>query len=155
MLTAEYARFTVENAVATITCPRCGAAITTAARACRSCGFAVLEAEGRSLPRPPSRALAFAAAGLAAVAGAVFIGAREPGPPPVPDPVPRREAESRLEMRLSSYQDDDTAAVSCESALFYGKAIRCEVRYALGGIQPIVVRLRRDGFVDWDIPALR
>jgi hypothetical protein len=148
----------VENVVARTSCPHCGTDITAAARACRTCGFALLEAERRSLPRPPPRALALAAGALAVVALAVVVATRDsppPAPPPLPDPISGREAERRLEVRLTSNRDDDTAAVTCGSRLRYGTAIRCEVRYALGGLQPIVVRLTRDGSLDWDIPALR
>jgi hypothetical protein len=121
------------------------------------CGFALLEAERRPLPRPPARALALAAGAAAAVALAVALATRDspPAPHPLPDPIPAREAERRLELRLTANRDDDTAAVTCGSRLRYGTAIRCEVRYALGGIQPIIVRLTRDGYVDWDIPQLR
>jgi hypothetical protein len=160
MLPAQYARIRVENAVARTSCPRCGADITGAARACRACGFALLEAERRPLPRPPVRTLALAAAAacaLAAVVVAVMLVTEDspPGPPPLPAPISADEASRRLELRLTSNSDDDTAAVRCALRLRYGTAIRCQVRYALGGIQPIVVRMLRDGSLDWDIPPLR
>jgi hypothetical protein len=160
MLTAQYARIRVENAVARTSCPRCGADIEGAARACRACGFALLEAERRPLPRPPLRAVVLAAAAAGAVAAVVLVATlvtREspPGPPPLPAPISAAEAARRLEVRLTSNSDDDTAAVRCALRLRYGTAIRCQVRYALGGVQPIVVRMLRDGSLEWDIPPLR
>ncbi|HEY1277265.1 MAG TPA: hypothetical protein VGF25_20325 [Thermoleophilaceae bacterium] len=147
----------MENALARTTCPSCGAAITTAGRACSACGFAVLEADRRPLPRPPPRTVAILAGTAAAAGAAWLIATREPPPqtPPIPRPLTVQEAERRLELRLTSNTDDDTAAVTCASRLRYGTAISCQVRYTLGGVQPIIVRLTRDGSVDWDIPALR
>jgi len=133
-------------------CPGCGSDLAPGATECATCGFELVDARGREFGRP-SRRVVLAAAGLVAALAltaliAILIASREP----LPEPVPAAAAERRLEARLSSFQDDDTAAVACPGEIAPGEPTRCRVRYGLGGVQPIDVRLTQDGELDVDIP---
>ncbi len=132
-------------------CPECGGEVAPGAPVCATCGFELVEAPGRALPRPSARVLAAVAAGTLALLAAVLIATRDQEPEP-PSPVSAAAAETRLEARLTSFQDDDTASVRCPAPIRTGRTTRCQVRYARGGVQPILVGLRPSGRLDVDIP---
>lgn len=61
-------------------------------------------------------------------------------------------AEHLLESQFANAGYDDTAAVSCRRAIRLGSATRCQVRYANGDTQLILVGLDGRGDLDITIP---
>jgi hypothetical protein len=69
-----------------------------------------------------------------------------------PAPVPALEAERRLELRFGGESDDETAAVRCPYGIEPRQLVRCELRYADGIPQAMLVHLTRRGELNADIP---
>jgi hypothetical protein len=142
----------VEPAVASPSCPSCGAESPVAAARCARCGFAFFEAAGRRrLPRPGGRALGAAAAVAAVVLAAVLLATRD-RPPAPPDPVSAARAERQLERRFSPAPDGHTAMVRCPTPIEPDRVTRCELRYGAGTARAILVRLSLGGDLEADIP---
>jgi hypothetical protein len=134
-------------------CPHCGGETPPQASRCRECGFVFFEERGpRRLVRPAPRVIALAAlvAGVA-VAALLVVGGEPAGPEP-PDPLAATRAEQRLESRFANTGYDDTAAVRCRRAVRLGGATRCQVHYANGDTQLILVGLDGRGRLDITIP---
>ena len=90
----------------------------------------------------------------ALIAGAALLLTRDqpaaaPAPPP---PVAQARAERLLESQFANAGYDDTAAVSCRRAIRLGSSTRCQVRYANGDTQLILVGLDGRGDLDITIP---
>jgi hypothetical protein len=136
-------------------CPRCGAETPPQAARCQSCGFVFFEErERRRLRRPGPVTVALVALVALLIAGAALLLTRdEPAAAPAPpSPVARERAEGILESRFANTGYDDTAAVSCRRAVRVGGSTRCQVRYANGDTQLILVGLDGRGDLDIMIP---
>ena len=137
----------------TASCPRCEAETPPEASRCRSCGFIFFEQrERRHIPRLGLLPAAILA--LALGAGAVVLLTRdEPDAAPAPPgPVAQAPAERRLETQFANAGYDDTAAVRCGRSIKLGDSTRCQVRYANGDTQLILVGLDGRGELDITIP---
>ena len=90
----------------------------------------------------------------ALIAGAALLLTRdEPAAAPAPPrPVAQARAERLLESQFANTGYDDTAAVSCGRAVRVGGSTRCQVRYANGDTQLILVGLDGRGDLDITIP---
>jgi hypothetical protein len=134
-------------------CPRCGGDAPPQASRCRRCGFVFFEErEPRRLVRP-ARVIALVALAAGLAAGAALLVARgEPAAPEPPDRLAATRAERRLESRFANAGYDDTAAVRCRRAVRLGGATRCQVHYANGDTQLILVGLDGRGRLDITIP---
>jgi hypothetical protein len=137
-------------------CPRCGDEAPQRASRCRKCGFVFFEERESRRHRvrsaPVVIALVALAAGLAAGA-ALLAGRGEPAAAPdPPDPLTAASAERRLESRFANAGYDDTAGVRCPRAVRLAGATRCQVRYANGDTQLILVGLDGRGELDITIP---
>ena len=134
-------------------CPRCAAETPPRAPRCPSCGFAFFEErERRPLARPGRLAAPLLALAVALIAGALLLTRDEPAAAPEPDPLARARAERRLESRFANAGYDDTSAVRCRRAVRLGGATRCQVRYANGDTQLILVGLDGRGELEIAIP---
>jgi hypothetical protein len=136
--------------VGTGSCPRCDAPVTAAGDSCPRCGFVLVEGAGGAR-LPPGRGIAATIAAAALLGGGALLATRE-GEPPVPAPLAVPRAERLLEHQFTANEGDDTAAVTCPAAVEARTRVRCQVRYALGGRQPILVRLTRSGEFDVRLP---
>jgi hypothetical protein len=135
-------------------CPRCGGEAPPRTSRCRQCGFVFFEErEPRRLVRPAARVIALLAlvAGLAAAA-ALLLSRGEPATPEPPDSLAAARAEQRLKSRFANAGYDDTTAVRCRRAVRLGGATRCQVLYANGDTQLILVGLDGRGGLDITIP---
>ena len=136
-------------------CPHCGAETPPQAARCQSCGFVFFEErERRRLPRSGPVAVALVALLAALIAGAALLLTRDepaaaPAPPP---PVAQERAERLLESQFANTGYDDTAAVSCRRAVRVGGSTRCQIRYANGDTQLILVGLDARGDLDITSP---
>jgi hypothetical protein len=161
----------VDQAAASLSCPRCGAECPAGAARCRACGFALIDGANRrpsgGTERRPSGggsglpwvvALAAAVAAVAAVFVVLFAGgwdgspAAGPARTGPPAAVPALEAERRLELRFGGQSDDETAAVRCPYRIEPRQLVRCELRYADGIARAMLVRLTPSGDLDAAIP---
>ena len=136
-------------------CPRCEAETPPQAWRCQSCGFVFFEErERRRLRRLGPLPAALLALALALVAGAVVLLTRdEPAAAPAPpEPVAQAPAERRLETQFANAGYDDTAAVRCGRSIRPSDPTRCQVRYADGDTQLILVGLDGRGELDITIP---
>jgi hypothetical protein len=135
-------------------CPRCGGEAPPGASRCRQCGFVFFEEREPRRHRGRAARLVIAllalAAGLAGAA-ALLAGRGEPAPEP-PAPLAAARAERRLEGRFANAGYDDTAGVRCRRAVRLAGATRCQVRYANGDTQLILVGLDGRGELDITIP---
>lgn len=134
-------------------CPLCGADAPARAARCPRCGFAFLEAPApRSLARP-RRPRGWIVLGLLALAagGAALLLGRDSTPPEA-RAVAAPRAEERLERRLATAEIDDAASVRCPHVIRAGRSTRCQVRYANGDTQLILVSLLASGELDVDVP---
>lgn len=141
--------------MSTTSCPHCEAETPPHASRCQSCDYVFFEErERRLIPRPGALPAALLALGLAVVAGAVLLLTRdEPAAAPAPpEPVAKAPAERRLETQFATAGYDDTAGVRCRRAVRLGGATRCQIRYANGDTQLILVRLDGRGELDITIP---
>ena len=140
-------------------CPHCEAETPPHAPRCQSCGFVFFEERRRRLPRPGPVAVALVALATVLIAGAVLVLTRdEPAAaPPAPRPVAQARAERLLESQFANAGYDDTAAVGCGRAIRLGDSTRCQVRYANGDTQLILVGLdgRGDLVITIPYPAQR
>jgi hypothetical protein len=136
-------------------CPGCEAQAPPHSARCEACGFVLFEErERRRFKRPGPLSLALLALVAALVAGGLVLLARdEPrAAPPAPQPVSQARAERRLELQFANARYDDTAAVRCRSAIRQAGATRCQVRYANGDTQLVLVGLDQRGELDVAIP---
>jgi hypothetical protein len=140
------------TAATTTSCPRCGAPAAAGAPSCSSCGFVFFEAAaGPRLPRRTPLGLAIGALILAVAVAVALLVSRDDPEPAAPDPVSVAGAERRLERQLG-FRDDDTAAVTCARSIRLGRQTRCQLRYANGDTQLILVALMAGGELDVEIP---
>lgn len=107
-----------------------------------------------ALPRVGPLPAALVALALALVAGAVVLLTRDESAATrqPPGPLAQAPAERRLETQFANAGYDDTAAVRCGRAVRLGGATRCQVRYANGDTQLILVGLDGRGELDLTIP---
>ena len=131
-------------------CPRCDAPATSAADSCPRCGFLLVEGAGGAR-LPPARGVAATVAAAALLGGGALLVTRDGGPT-VPAALAAPRAERLLEHQFTANAGDDTAAVTCPAPVEARTRVRCQVRYALGGRQPILVRLTRSGDFDVRLP---
>ncbi len=139
----------------TASCPRCEAETPPQASRCQSCGFVFFEERvRRRLRRLGPLPAALVALALALVAGAVVLLTRDESAATrqPPGPLAQAPAERRLETQFANAGYDDTAAVRCGRAVRLGGATRCQVRYANGDTQLILVGLDGRGELDITIP---
>ena len=162
----EYAGHEVEPAIASPSCPRCGATSPPGESRCRRCGFPFFEAvRQRRMPRPSGSVLVGLAAVAAATAGATALltGGNEPArrtvpvadrafPRRPPSPVPALEAERLLELRYGGTADDEPAEVACPHRIDPNATIRCVLRYRDGVPRALLVRLSPRGDLEADVP---
>ena len=133
-------------------CPRCGAGARAGTSTCRRCGFEFLEARPRrSLPRPSPRWIVASLLVVAAVATTVGLVSRD-SPPEAPAPVPPAGAETRLMTQLRAGGVDDAGSVRCRGSIRRGRLTRCELVYADGDTQLLLVDLTADGELDIQQP---
>jgi hypothetical protein len=137
-------------------CPRCGGEAPPQASRCPQCGFVFFEERRprRRVVRLAPRLISLVIVAAALAAGlALLLSRREPAAAPQPpEPVAVARAEQRLESRFANAGYDDTAAVRCRRAISLGGATRCQVRYANGDTQLILVGLDGRGELDITIP---
>jgi hypothetical protein len=136
-------------------CPRCEAETPPEAARCESCGFVFFEErERRLLDRSGLLAACLLAVAVALAAGGAFLLTRDdPAPSPEPPgPLAVAPAERRLETQFANAGYDDTAAVRCRRVVRLGGSTRCQVRYANGDTQLILVGLDGRGELDITIP---
>jgi hypothetical protein len=132
-------------------CPRCGADAPAPAPRCPRCGFGFLESPPpRSRRGPARRWIAVGLAASAAAAAALATG-RQPAPQEA-SAVAAPRAEERLERQLATAEIDDAASVRCPRTIRAGRSTRCQVRYANGDTQLILVTLLASGELDVDVP---
>jgi hypothetical protein len=135
-------------------CPSCGVESPPQAPRCGSCGFVFFEERERrgfTHPTPPV-VLVILAGVLLAGAVALLTGDEPAAAPAPPEPVAQARAERRLESQFANAGYDDTSAVRCRRAVRLGGATRCQIRYANGDTQLILVGLDGRGELDITIP---
>ncbi len=133
-------------------CPSCGSEALPHTPRCEQCGFVFFEGrERRRIGRPRPLPVALLALVLVVAAGAVALLTRD-GPAAAPVPVAQASAERRLESQFANAGYDDTASVRCRRAIRSGGSTRCQVRYANGDTQLILVGLDARGELDITIP---
>jgi len=139
----------------TASCPRCEAETPQQAARCQACGFVFFEERerrGLALPGPLTACLLAAAVALFG-GGVLLLRHDEPAASGQrPGPVAAAPAERRLESQFANAGHDDTAAVRCGRAIRLSGATRCQVRYANGDTQLILVGLDGRGELDITIP---
>ncbi|HZG49638.1 MAG TPA: hypothetical protein VEY90_08960 [Thermoleophilaceae bacterium] len=95
------------------------------------------------------------ALGVVLCAGLAFVLLREREPEPAAvaaEPVAALRAEGRLVRRLRAGGLGDAASVDCAGPVRAGRTTRCEVGYANGDVQLILVSLAAEGAIDIAIP---
>lgn len=135
-------------------CPHCGREAALRTSRCQNCDFVFFEDRApRQYPRRGPIALTALAFAAALAGGVVLLNRDEPAAAPErPEPVAAAPAGRQLERQFVNAGADDTAAVRCGRAIRLAGATRCQVRYANGDTQLILVGLDRRGELDITIP---
>ena len=105
----------------------------------------------RSLPRPSPVWTLAAGLVLAAGAGIAVLLARDPAPEPLAPVAPAR-AEQRLEAQLEKDGIKEVGSVRCDDSIRPGRQTRCELLYADGDTQLMLVSLTEDSALDIAVP---
>ena len=145
-------RYNQRVTATTTSCPRCAAGAAAGTARCRECGFVFFEEPARRrLPRPSPWWLAAALLALAAGVVIAVLVARDSAPAPLPAVAPAR-AEERLEGQLERDGIEQVGSVRCDSFIRPGRQTRCELVYADGDTQLMLVGLSAGGALDIAVP---